>query len=196
MRLLLTLTILTACTVGERHSQPAQPAASQAAGDDSSPASQTIQLQAHSSTPAEGIGPKTSRAESFPGLTPLSDSVTHIGSAPMDSIYASFDYRKDGVEYASIVREIGTKPNGQPLFGIVATVTLPPMDSTEHLFPPGFCGPDDKPDSYVIAVVGIGGDSSVWRNIKKAWRFSPESKTLNEIPAKNVVCFDPMADSE
>ena len=129
----------------------------------------------------------------FAGLTPLSDSITHIGSAPMDSVYASFDYQQNGVEYASIVREIGTKPNGQPLFGIVATVTLPPMDSTEHLFAPGFCGPDYKADPYVIAVVGIGGDS-VWRNIKKAWRFDRESKTLREIPTKNVVCFDPMVD--
>jgi hypothetical protein len=65
------------------------------------------------STPAESIGPKTAGTDSsFAGLTPLSDSITDIGSAPMDCIYASFDYRQNGVEYASIVREIGTKPNG------------------------------------------------------------------------------------
>jgi hypothetical protein len=192
MRHLLALTILTACSVGEGHSQPDSPTAREAVVEAYSGIDRTPHLQAQSSTIAESI--KSVGADSsFAGLTPLSDSITHIGSAPMDSIYASFDYRKNGVEYASIVREIGTKPNGQPLMGIVATVELPLMDSTEHLFPPGFCGPDYTADNYVIAVVGIGGDS-VWRNIKKAWRFDRKSKTLHEIPTKNVVCFDPMVD--
>jgi hypothetical protein len=194
MRLLLALTILTGCSVEERRSQVDSATARQTVVEASSGIDHAIHLQAQSSSPAEGIGPKTVGTDSsFAGLTPLSDSITHIGSAPMDSIYASFDYRQNGVEYASIVREIGTKPNGQPLMGIVTTVELPRMDSTEHLFPPGFCGPDYTADNYVIAVVGIGGDS-VWRNIKKAWRFDREAKTLREIPTKNVVCFDPMAD--
>jgi hypothetical protein len=122
-------------------------------------------------------------------LTPLSDSITKIGSGRIDHTYQVFDYLRNGVEYASIVREIGTKPSGQPLMGIVNTVVLSPMDSTEHLRFSGLCGRGYNSDNYVLAVVGIGGDS-VWRNTKKAWRFDPDFGTLREIPTKNVVCYN------
>jgi hypothetical protein len=122
-------------------------------------------------------------------LTPLSDSITQIGSGRIDDTYQVLDYLRNGVEYASIVREIGTKPSGQPLMGIVNTVALPPMDSTERLRFSGLCGGGYKSDDYVLAVVGIGGDS-VWRNTKKAWRFDPDFGTLREIPMKGVVCYN------
>jgi hypothetical protein len=57
----------------------------------------------------------------------------------------------------------------------------------------GLCGIDYKSDSYVLAIVGIGGDS-VYRNIRKAWRFDRGARTLSEIPTTNVVCFDPGED--
>jgi hypothetical protein len=63
------------------------------------------------------------------------------------------------------------------------------MDSTEHLRFSGLCGRGYNSDDYVLAVVGIGGDS-VWRNTKKAWRFDPDFGTLREIPAKGVVCYN------
>jgi len=122
-------------------------------------------------------------------LTPLSDSITKIGSGKIDDTYKVFDYLRNGVEYASIVREIGKKPGGQPLMGIVNTVALPPMDSTGHLRFSGICGRGYNSDDNVLAVVGIGGDS-VWRNAKKAWRFDPDFGTLREIPAKGVVCYN------
>jgi hypothetical protein len=102
-------------------------------------------------------------------------------------------YRKDGVTYASIEQEIGKKANGQPLWSAVSRVALPPMDSTQHLMHSGLCGIDYKSDSYVLAIVGIGGDS-VYRNIRKAWRFDRGARTLREIPTTNVVCFDPGED--
>jgi hypothetical protein len=122
-------------------------------------------------------------------LTPLSDSITQIASGRIDDSYQVIDYVRKGVEYASIVREIGTKPSGQPLMGIVNTVLLPPMDSTEHLRFSGLCGRGYNSDDHVLAVVGIGGDS-VWRNTKKAWRFDPDLGTLREIPTKGVVCYN------
>ncbi|MEO8911261.1 MAG: hypothetical protein ABI408_13690 [Gemmatimonadaceae bacterium] len=122
-------------------------------------------------------------------LTPLSDSITQIGSGRIGRTYRVFDYLKNGVEYASIVREIGTKPNGQPLMGIVSTVVLPHMDSTDHLRFSGVCGRAYNSDDYVLAVVGIGGDS-VWRNATKGWRFDPDFGTLREIPTKDLVCYN------
>jgi hypothetical protein len=150
-------------------------------------------LPAQSSTSAATFQTNTATDSSLVGLTPLSDSIKHVGSGIIDDSYGAFDYIKNGVEYLSIVRDIGTKPDGQPLMGIVSTVTLPPMDTTEHLMFSGLCGTDYKSDQYVLAVVGIGGDS-VYRNIKKAWRFDRDAKALREIPTKNVVCFDPMGD--
>lgn len=194
MRSLLACAIITACSVGEN--QPAPPSKSQIVAQAPFAVSESAQrLPARSSTPA--ITPQrntTATDSSIPGLTPLSlDSITHVGSGIIDDTYGAFDYIKKGVEYASVVREIGTKPNGQPLMGIVSTVTLPPMDTTEHLMFSGLCGTDYKSDQYVLAVVGIGGDS-VYRNIKKAWRFDRDAKILREIPTKNVVCFDPMGE--
>jgi hypothetical protein len=193
MRLLLALVILTGCSVGERRSEPAPPPKSQMVVRGPLGVDQSAQgLQAQSSTPAERVQTNTSATDSsFVGLTPLSDSITHIGSGMIDDIYGAFDYIKNGIEYASIVRDIGKKPDGQPLMGIVSTVVLTAMDSTEHLMFSGLCGTDYKSDPYVLAVVGLGGDS-VYRNIRKAWRFDREAKTLHEIPTKNVVCFDPM----
>jgi hypothetical protein len=127
------------------------------------------------------------------GLTPLSDSIKEVGGGIIDDTYGAVHYIKNDLEYLSIVRDIGTRPNGQPLMGIVTTVTLPAMDTTEHLMYSGLCGTNYKSDQYVIAVVGIGGDS-VYRNIKKAWRFDRDVKALREIPTKNVVCFDPMGE--
>jgi len=103
------------------------------------------------------------------------------------------EYMINGVRYAAIGQEIGKKANGQPLMGEVSRVTLPAMDSTEHLMFAGLCGIDYKSDAYVLAVVGIGGDS-VYRNIRKAWRFERASRSLREIPTTNVVCFDPGED--
>jgi hypothetical protein len=195
MRLLLIFLVVTACSGGERHSEPGPSSKSETVVQTSSGAGESAQSQkVDRSSPS--TNPETSTVvtdSSFVGLTPLSDSITHIGSGIIDETYGAFDYIKNGVEYASIVRDIGTKPNGQPLMGIVSTVVLPPMDTTEHLMFSGLCGTDYKSDQYVLAVVGIGGDS-VYRNIKRAWRFDRQAKTLREIPTKNVVCFDPMGD--
>jgi hypothetical protein len=193
MRLLLALVIVTGCSVGERRSEPASPLQNQAVVRGPLGVDHSAQgVQAQSSTPVESVQTNTTVTDSsFVGLTPLSDSITHIGSGRIDDTYGAFDYIKNGIEYASIVHDIGTKPDGQPLWGIVSTVFLPPMDSTEHLMFSGLCGADYKSDPYVLAVVGAGGDS-VYRNIRKAWRFDRQAKTLREIPTKNVVCFDPM----
>jgi len=191
MRSLLACSILTACSVAERQPEPATPSTTQTTDQVSSAVGETAQsLPAQSSTPAATPRTNTAPDSSLGGLTPLSDSLTHVGSGIIDDTYGAFHYIKNGVEYLSIVRDIGTKPNGQPLMGIVSTVTLPPMDTTEHLMFSGLCGTNYKSDQYVLAVVGIGGDS-VYRNIKKAWRFDRDAKTLREIPTKSVVCFDP-----
>ena len=122
-------------------------------------------------------------------LTPLSDGITRIASGRIDKTYQVFDYLRNGVEFASIVREIGMKPSGQPLLGVVKTVVLPPMDSTDHLRFSGTCGRGYNSDERVLAVVSTGGDST-YRNAKKAWRFDPQLQTLREIPAKGVVCYN------
>jgi len=111
----------------------------------------------------------------------------------IDSTYWAHEYFKNGIRYASIEQQTGKKADGQPLSGVVSTIALPPMDSTQHLMFSGLCGINYKSDRYVLAVVGIGGDS-VYRNILKAWRFDRESKILREIPTTNVVCFDPGED--
>ena len=196
MRSLLSCLIVTACSVGERHPEPAPSSTTPVKAQVPSAVDVSAQsLTVHSSTPAVALQANTAAINSsIAGLTPLSDSIKHVGSGIIDDTYGAFDYIKNGVEYLSIVRDIGTKPDGQPLLGIVSTVTLPPMDTTEHLMFSGLCGTDYKSDQYVLAVVGIGGDS-VYRNIKKAWRFDREARALHEIPTKNVVCFDPMGDS-
>jgi hypothetical protein len=194
MRSLLACLILSACSVGERQPEAATLSTAQTADQVSSAVGEPAQtLPAQSSTPAATPQTKIATDSSLVGLTPLSDSIKHVGSGIVDDTYGAFHYIKNGVEYLSIVRDIGTKPNGQPLMGIVSSVTLPAMDTTEHLMFSGLCGTDYKSDQYVFAVVGIGGDS-VYRNIKKAWRFNRDAKALREIPTKNVVCFDPMGD--
>ena len=125
--------------------------------------------------------------------SPRGDSVTEIGGAIMPAPYWVHEYLMNGVRYAAIEQEIGKEENGQPLMGEVSRVTLPAMDSTEHLMFAGLCGIDYKSDAYVLAVVGIGGDS-VYRNIRKAWRFERASRSLDEISTSNVVCFDPGED--
>ena len=107
----------------------------------------------------------------------------------MPAPYWVHEYLMNGVRYAAIEQEIGKEANGQPLMGEVSRVTLPAMDSTEHLMFAGLCRIDDESDPYVLAVQRIGGDS-VNRNIRKAWRFERASRSLREIPTTNVVCFD------
>jgi hypothetical protein len=138
-------------------------------------------------TRVTSVLPGDSRANT--ALIPWGDSIIPIRSGRLDDTYQVFDYMRNGVEHASIVRAIGTQPDGKALLGIVNTVVLPPMDSSERLQFSGICGRGYDSESYVLGVVSIGGDST-WRNTKKAWRFDPDFGTLREIPAKGVVCYN------
>ena len=198
MRFLLVLLLLSACSVGEN-----RPVASSGAEStlvvtaiDTRPWNQPRPLPG--ATPvaadtqvrvAENDSLSTAMAAAQLRPSPEGDSVTEIGGAIMPAPYWVHEYMMSGVRYAAVEQEIGKKTNGQPLMGEVSRVTLPTMDSTEHLMFAGLCGIDYTSDAYVLAVVGIGGDS-VYRKIRKAWRFERTSRSLRAIPTTNVVCFD------
>jgi hypothetical protein len=197
MRFLLGLLLVSACGIGEKRSVA------------SSGTESTLVIAAIDTRPWNHPGPlpqgrpiadtqarvtdKDSLSIAMPPVqlspSPEGDSVTEIGGAIMPAPYWVHEYKMNGVRYAAIEQEIGKKANGQPLMGEVSRVTLPAMDSTENVMFAGLCGIDYNSDPYVVAVVGIGGDS-VNRNIRKAWRFERASRSLREIPTTNVVCFD------
>jgi hypothetical protein len=202
MRFLLGLLLLSACGIGEKRSVAASGAESTLviAAIPTRPWNQPQPLSQGRPIPADTqirITDKDSLSIAMPPVqlspSPRGDSVTEIGGAMMPAPYWVHEYLMNGVRYAAIEQEIGKEANGQALMGEVSRVTLPPMDSTEHLMFAGLCGIDYKSDAYVLAVVGIGGDS-VYRNIRKAWRFERASRSLREIPTTNVVCFDPGED--
>jgi len=126
-------------------------------------------------------------------VTAAGDTLIDVGGGVIDDVYWFGEYRGKFSRYAKIMRLLGHKSNGIPIWSIRATVLIPPMDSTEHIMPAGLCGIDYKGDPYIFAVVGIGGDS-VYRNIRHAWRFERATETVHEIPTKNVMCFDPGED--
>ena len=198
MRFLLGLLVLTACGIGEKRSI-----------DRSEPESTLVvaKIPTRSWDQQQRLPEgDTKRADTNSSLIPVTpvhvsaspegDSVTEIGGAKMPDPYWVHEYLMNGVRYAAIEQEIGKKANGQPLMGEVSRVTLPAMDSTEHLMFAGLCGIDDKSDAYVLAIVGLGEDTAnrVYRNIRKAWRFQRASRSFVELPTKNVVCFDPGED--
>jgi hypothetical protein len=200
MRYLLGLLLLGACGVGERRSVASSGAESTLviAAIETRPWNQPQPFPQARPVAADAKVSVTDNDSSSIGIPPVhltpspeGDSVTEIGGAMMPAPYWVHEYLMKGVSYAAIEQEIGKKANGQPLMGEVSRVTLPPMDSTEHLMFAGLCGIDYNSDAYVLAVEGIGGDS-VYLNIRKAWRF--ERASLREIPTVNVVCFDPGED--
>jgi hypothetical protein len=202
MRLLLGLVLLSACRAGEKRSVASSGAESTLviAAIETRPWNQPQPFPQGRPVAADAqvkVTDRDSLAIAMPAVplspSPEGDSVTEIGGAIMPAPYWVHEYKMNGVGYVAIEQEIGKKANGQPLMGEVSRVTLPAMDSTEHVMFAGLCGIDYNSDAYVVAVVGIGGDS-VYRNIRKAWRFERASRSLREIPTTNVVCLDPGED--
>jgi hypothetical protein len=204
MRLLLGLFVISACTTGEKRSATSSGAESTLviAAIPTKPWSQSRpffqgSVVADTQIP---VADKDSLSVATPPVqlspSPTGDSVTEIGGAIMPAPYLVHEYLMNGARYAAIEQEIGKAPNGQPVMGEVSRVTLPAMDSTEHLMFAGLCGIDGRSDAYVLAIVGIGEDSvsRTYRNIRKAWRFERVSKSFRKIPTTNVVCFDPGED--
>jgi hypothetical protein len=205
MRLLLGLVLLSACGVDKKAAVTSSGAESTLAiaatpispwGQPRPPSHGTsigagTQVEV---TASDSLSTALARAQLSPN--PEGDSVREIGGAIMPAPYWMHEYMMNGVRYAAIDQEIGKRANGQPLMGEVRRVTVPPMDSTEHLMFAGLCGIDSNSDAYVLAIVGLGEDTvnRVYRNIRKAWRFERASRSFVEIPTKNVVCFDPGED--
>lgn len=123
-------------------------------------------------------------------VTPTGDTLREIGGGMVDTTYSAREFRNNEIGYLIVSQEHGHKPDGNPIWRVVTNVALPPMDSTQHLMFGGMCGINYKSDPYVFAVVGIGGDS-VYRNIRRAWRFDRATETLRTIPTTKVVCWDP-----
>jgi hypothetical protein len=205
MRVLLALLFLSACRVDEKRSVASSgvdspvviSAMTTRPWNQPQPLPQRNAIAADTEarvTDNDSMSTAIARAQLSP--SPEGDSVKEIGGAIMPAPNWVHEYMMNGVRYAAIEQEIGKKANGQPLMGEVSRVTLPLMDSTEHLMFAGLCGTDYNTDAYVLALVGLGEDTvnRVYRNIGKAWRFERASRSLREIPTKNVVCFDPGED--
>jgi len=197
MKSLLGLLVLSACGSAEKRSAPSSGAESTlvVAAIDTRPWNRPVSFPQGRpiADTRVTVTDKDSFSIAMPPVqlrpSPEGDSVTEIGGAIMPAPYWVHEYRMNGVGYAAIEQEIGKKANGQPLMGEVSRVTLPAMDSTEHVMFAGLCAIANNSDPYVVAVVRMGGDS-VNRNIRKAWRFERASRSLREIPITNVVCFE------
>jgi hypothetical protein len=156
-------------------------------------------------SPAHSSSPDTGRLQPYEdsildtlrpdrrAITRTGDTLSILGGGIMDSLYGVGEYQKNSRHYMRIERFLGNRANGMAVKSIVATVLLPPMDSTDHLMFSGLCGINRKSDPYVIALVGPGGDS-VYSNIISAWRFEASAARLRSIPPRSVVCWDPGED--
>ncbi len=91
------------------------------------------------------------------------------------------------------VRRIQTPGGGsRPIWGVVDAQAVPALQPGEAFAPdPGPCGLlSGAPDAGVAALVKVKGHEgdSVWKDIRKAWRFNHKNSRIEDISPTQVFC--------
>jgi hypothetical protein len=96
-------------------------------------------------------------------------------------------YTKNGNQFVRVAQIISKKPDGNPVWKVIARLRMPHVKSPEDVNIDGFCEVNRKNDPLIFAVTGEEVSRSRYQALR-AWRVEPGTKTVREIPADSVAC--------
>lgn len=110
----------------------------------------------------------------------------HILAELSSKTFGVSQYVKNGTRYVRLQRLVGRKPDGMPVWLLLARFRLPQMDSTAD-WTDNMCQINGKPDHSVLAIASTVGKSPF--PARHAWRFDQATEELTEIPTAGVTCY-------
>jgi hypothetical protein len=121
-----------------------------------------------------------------------SDTIIIMGAGMLSDNYHVLAYQRNQARYLRVSRLEGFNHNGGEGARVLLRAPFPAMESSHRLMTSPSCGIDDKRDPNVIAIVALNLNTidSVYRDIRRAWRFDRTTETLAEIPTRGVVCWN------
>ena len=132
---------------------------------------------------------ESSRADTV--VTTKGDTLVTFGGVMMnDSSARDFGishYAKNGTHFVRIAQATSRKPDGRPVWTVIARLRLPPIKSPDDVAIEGLCDINGKNDPLIIGVTGEPVSSIRYQAIR-AWRVDPTKRTVREIPADSVTC--------
>jgi len=96
-------------------------------------------------------------------------------------------YGKNGHQFVRVAQMISRKPDGKPVWEVIARLRLPPVKSPEDVAIEGLCDVNSENDPLVFAVTDEEVSPNRYQAVR-AWRVEPATKTVREIPAGSVTC--------
>jgi hypothetical protein len=96
-------------------------------------------------------------------------------------------YAKNGRHFIRVTRMTARKPDGRPVWDIIARLSLPGLKSPEDVSIEGLCDANGKSDPLIFGVTGEAVSEFRYQAVR-AWRVEPANKTVGEIPANSVTC--------
>lgn len=124
-------------------------------------------------------------------VTTNGDTLISFGGAMInDSSAHDFGidhYAKNGRHFIRVARMTARKPDGRPIWDIIARLPLPELKSPEDVAIEGLCDASGNSDPLIFGVTGESVSEFRYQAVR-AWRVEPATKTVREIPASSVTC--------
>jgi hypothetical protein len=96
-------------------------------------------------------------------------------------------YAKNGRHFIRVTRMTARKPDGKPIWDIIARLPLSGLKSPEDVAIEGLCDRNGNGDPLIFGVTGESVSEFRYQAVR-AWRVDPATKTVREIPANSVTC--------
>jgi hypothetical protein len=96
-------------------------------------------------------------------------------------------YAKNGTHFMRVAQATSRRPDGTPVWTVLARLALPPVKSPDDVAIEGLCDNNGKSDPLIIAVTGAPVGSFRYQAVR-AWKLDPTVKIVREIPADSVTC--------
>jgi hypothetical protein len=138
---------------------------------------------------------ETSRSDTV--VTPTGDTLIRFGGTMlMDSSARDIGidhYAKNGSHFLRVTQLMSRRPNGQPVWKVIARLPLPDLRSPDDVAIESLCDKNGKNDPLIFGVTGEQVSSFGYKAVR-AWRVEPRTKTVPEIAADSVTCAHAIGD--
>ena len=96
-------------------------------------------------------------------------------------------YAKNGNHFLRVEQMTSRKPDGKPVWRIIARLSLPRVESPDDVAIDGLCDNNRKHDPLIFGVTSEEVSPFRYQAVR-AWRVEPATRTVREIPADSVTC--------
>jgi hypothetical protein len=102
-------------------------------------------------------------------------------------------YAKNGNHSIRVTQLVSRRPDGKPIWKVIARLPLPDLKSPDDVAMEGLCDWNGKNDPLIFGVTGEQVSSFRFKAVR-AWRVDPRTKTVPEIAADSVTCAHAIGD--